>query len=101
MIPHSRCLDMTELTVHGMPGRYWHLTEDGRIQCDVCPRFCKLHEGQRGLCFVRARHDGQMVLRARQEISESRRWLPSTSPCRFSQRAELHDPTKRPFRYSG
>jgi len=53
---------MTELTVHGMPGRYWHLTEDGRIQCDVCPRFCKLHEGQRGLCFVRARHDGQMVL---------------------------------------
>jgi pyruvate formate lyase activating enzyme len=28
--------------------------EDHRIQCDVCPRYCKLHEGQRGLCFVRA-----------------------------------------------
>src|SRR6266436_8253894 len=33
--------------------RYWHALEDGRIQCDVCPRACKLHDGQRGLCFVR------------------------------------------------
>ncbi len=37
-------------------------SSDGRIQCDLCPRFCKLHEGQRGLCFVRARRDGRMVL---------------------------------------
>ena len=36
--------------------------EDGRIQCEVCPRLCKLHEGQRGLCFVRARHNDQIVL---------------------------------------
>ena len=42
--------------------RYWHPLADGRIQCDVCPRFCKLHEGQRGLCFVRARQDDAMVL---------------------------------------
>ena len=28
--------------------RYWHRTEDGRVQCDVCPRACRLHEGQRG-----------------------------------------------------
>lgn len=35
---------------------------DGRIQCDVCPRECKLKEGQRGLCFVRARKDDQVVL---------------------------------------
>ena len=38
----------------GVPGRYWHRLDDGRIQCDLCPRYCKLHEGQRGLCFVRA-----------------------------------------------
>ncbi len=44
------------------PGRYWHGLEDGRIQCDVCPRFCKLQEGQRGLCFVRARQNNQIVL---------------------------------------
>src|SRR5271170_2393850 len=42
--------------------RHWHQLADGRIQCDVCPRFCKLHEGQRGLCFVRARADEAMVL---------------------------------------
>ena len=34
--------------------RYWHRTGDGRVQCDVCPRACRLHEGQRGFCFVRS-----------------------------------------------
>ncbi len=48
--------------ITGHPGRYWHQLEDGRIQCDVCPRLCKLHEGQRGLCFVRARQDDRIVL---------------------------------------
>jgi pyruvate formate lyase activating enzyme len=42
--------------------RYWHALDDGRVQCDVCPRACKLNEGQRGLCFVRARQDDQVVL---------------------------------------
>src|SRR5438477_181058 len=46
----------------GKPGRYWHVLQAGRVQCDVCPRYCKLHEGQRGLCFVRARQGDQMVL---------------------------------------
>jgi pyruvate formate lyase activating enzyme len=45
-----------------VPARHWHRLDDGRLQCDVCPRFCKLHEGQRGLCFVRARQDDAMVL---------------------------------------
>ena len=44
------------------PGRYWHILQDGRMQCDLCPRDCRLHEGQRGACFVRQRVDGQMVL---------------------------------------
>jgi pyruvate formate lyase activating enzyme len=44
------------------PARWWHALPDGRIQCDLCPRDCKLHEGQRGLCFVRKMEDGQMVL---------------------------------------
>lgn len=42
--------------------RYWHMIEDGRMQCDLCPRDCKLHEGQRGACFVRMRQDDQMIL---------------------------------------
>lgn len=45
-----------------VPTRYWHKLEDGRIQCDLCPRTCKLKQGQRGLCFVRACEDEQIVL---------------------------------------
>jgi len=45
-----------------VPGRYWHRLDEARIQCDVCPRFCKLRDGQRGLCFVRAAEEGRMVL---------------------------------------
>ena len=44
------------------PGRWWHLLEDGRMQCDLCPRDCRLHEGQRGACFVRMREGDRMVL---------------------------------------
>jgi pyruvate formate lyase activating enzyme len=45
-----------------VPTKYWRRLDDGRIQCDVCPRFCKLQEGQRGLCFVRACENGRIVL---------------------------------------
>jgi pyruvate formate lyase activating enzyme len=41
--------------------KYWHKLNDGRVQCDVCPRYCKLHEGQQGLCFVRARKNDEIV----------------------------------------
>ena len=44
------------------PTRYWRPLPDGRVQCDLCPRACKLHEGQRGLCFVRANEGGKVVL---------------------------------------
>jgi pyruvate formate lyase activating enzyme len=54
---------MPNTKMHGcVPGRYWHPLADGRIQCDLCPRECKLHEGQRGLCFVRAREHDAIVL---------------------------------------
>src|SRR5512138_2760983 len=45
-----------------VPGRHWHRLDDGRVQCDVCPRACRLHDGQRGMCFVRARQADQVVL---------------------------------------
>ncbi len=48
--------------IEGAPGRFWHRLEDGRLQCDVCPRFCKLRPGQRGLCFVRASDGDAIVL---------------------------------------
>lgn len=45
-----------------VPTRYWHALDDGRVQCDLCPRACRLREGQRGLCFVRACEEGEVVL---------------------------------------
>jgi len=45
-----------------IPTKYWHKLDDGRVQCDLCPRFCRLHEGQQGLCFVRACQNDQIVL---------------------------------------
>ena len=44
------------------PARWWHRCEDGRIQCDLCPRDCRLQDGQRGACFVRQREGDGMVL---------------------------------------
>ena len=45
-----------------VPTKYWHRIDEERVQCDVCPRFCKLQEGQRGMCFVRACENSQVVL---------------------------------------
>jgi len=44
------------------PAQYWHALDDGRIQCDLCPRDCKLHDQQRGACFVRQRQGDGLVL---------------------------------------
>src|SRR5512143_481080 len=51
---------MTEEVSH--PGQWWHALPDGRVQCDLCPRDCKLHDGQRGQCFVRQRSGDAMML---------------------------------------
>ena len=51
---------MTAQAYH--PTRYWHRLDDGRVQCDVCPRACKLRDGQRGFCFVRAARGGEVVV---------------------------------------
>ena len=45
-----------------VPGRYWRPLDDGRVVCEVCPRLCKLKDGQRGFCFVRQNLDGGVVL---------------------------------------
>jgi len=44
------------------PTKYWSRLEDGRVRCDLCPRHCKLREGQRGFCFVRSCHQGAVTL---------------------------------------
>ena len=51
---------MTDADLH--PAQWWHELPDGRLQCDLCPRDCKLHDGQRGQCFVRQRSGDAMFL---------------------------------------
>ncbi len=46
----------------GYPARWWRPLEDGRIECTLCPRLCRLAEGQRGFCYVRRRRGGRMEL---------------------------------------
>ncbi|MHB8534962.1 MAG: AmmeMemoRadiSam system radical SAM enzyme [Sulfuricaulis sp.] len=58
MSTKTEILDLASVT----PTKFWHKLDDGRVQCDTCPRYCKLHEGQRGLCFVRGNRDGEIVL---------------------------------------
>ncbi|MEW8689655.1 MAG: AmmeMemoRadiSam system radical SAM enzyme [Candidatus Thiodiazotropha endolucinida] len=44
------------------PTKYWHSVDDKRIQCDLCPRFCRIKEGKQGFCYVRENHRGAVVL---------------------------------------
>ena len=47
---------------HMAAARYWSPTDDGRVRCELCPRFCRLLDGQRGVCFVRMRQGDQLLL---------------------------------------
>ncbi|MEM8784772.1 MAG: AmmeMemoRadiSam system radical SAM enzyme [Pseudomonadota bacterium] len=51
-----------DLSIDGVSANYWRALPDGRLLCEACPRACKLKDGQRGLCFVRARRGDEMVL---------------------------------------
>ncbi|MGD9169658.1 MAG: AmmeMemoRadiSam system radical SAM enzyme [Candidatus Thiodiazotropha sp.] len=44
------------------PTKYWHPVDDERIQCDLCPRYCRIKEGKQGFCYVRENHQGALVL---------------------------------------
>lgn len=46
----------------GVATRYWHRVDAERVQCDLCPRHCRMREGQRGLCYVRGCEDGEVRL---------------------------------------
>ncbi len=49
------------MTVH-FPTKYWHKVSEDRVQCDLCPRYCKIKEGAQGFCFVRENYQGAIVL---------------------------------------
>ncbi len=39
---------------------YWDRRDDGRIECVLCPRHCRLKDGQVGFCRVRKNIDGDL-----------------------------------------
>lgn len=41
--------------------RYWEAASGGRVLCTLCPRGCRIGEGQDGFCFVRKNRDGRLV----------------------------------------
>ncbi|MBT8377771.1 MAG: AmmeMemoRadiSam system radical SAM enzyme [Ignavibacteria bacterium] len=40
--------------------KWWEPTDNDRILCTLCPRYCKIGEGQPGFCFIRQNHDGKL-----------------------------------------
>jgi len=40
--------------------KWWKPTDDDRILCTLCPRYCKIGEGQPGFCFIRQNHGGKL-----------------------------------------
>lgn len=50
--------------IHRNRARWWVPRTDGRLECRLCPRACKLGDGQHGFCGVRRREAGAIVLSA-------------------------------------
>jgi pyruvate formate lyase activating enzyme len=40
--------------------KWWEPTEDNKILCTLCPRYCKIGDGQPGFCFIRQNIDGKL-----------------------------------------
>ncbi len=47
--------------MHAHPARWWSEQEDGRLLCTLCPRFCRLADGQAGFCYIRKNEGGALV----------------------------------------
>jgi pyruvate formate lyase activating enzyme len=52
-----RVLQKTEV-LH--EARWWELEADGRVHCFLCPRHCRLRDGQAGFCFIRINEHGKL-----------------------------------------
>ncbi|MGE5436777.1 MAG: AmmeMemoRadiSam system radical SAM enzyme [Syntrophothermus sp.] len=40
--------------------QWWEETDNGKILCTLCPRYCTLKEGQAGFCYIRQNHNGKL-----------------------------------------
>jgi len=40
--------------------RWWEPEPGNRVHCFLCPRHCRIHEGQSGFCFIRVNRGGKL-----------------------------------------
>jgi len=38
--------------------KWWKQTYNNKILCTLCPRYCKIGDGQPGFCYIRQNHGG-------------------------------------------
>jgi pyruvate formate lyase activating enzyme len=41
-------------------GRWWEAEPGGKVHCYLCPRHCRIGEGQAGFCYIRANQGGKL-----------------------------------------
>jgi pyruvate formate lyase activating enzyme len=39
---------------------WWRAEDDGRILCTLCPRYCRMGDGQAGFCYIRKNISGKL-----------------------------------------
>lgn len=39
---------------------WWETVDNGKVLCTLCPRYCKIGEGQPGFCFIRQNYHGKL-----------------------------------------
>jgi pyruvate formate lyase activating enzyme len=49
------------MSVMSHPARWWHEEDNGKLVCTLCPRYCRLGDGQAGFCFIRKNEGGKLV----------------------------------------
>jgi pyruvate formate lyase activating enzyme len=40
--------------------KWWEPTDNNKILCTLCPRYCKIGDGQPGFCYIRQNIDGKL-----------------------------------------
>jgi len=40
--------------------RWWESEQGNRVHCFLCPRHCRIHDGQSGFCFIRVNRGGKL-----------------------------------------
>ncbi|HKJ81943.1 MAG TPA: AmmeMemoRadiSam system radical SAM enzyme, partial [Ignavibacteriaceae bacterium] len=42
------------------PAKWWEPADKGKLLCTLCPRYCKIGDGQPGFCYIRQNHSGKL-----------------------------------------